>query len=65
MLRTTEFSSIFAEQEMDRRGKERQKKEVRSIQEELYQNYIENPQVYTPAQRDRGHEELEGPHTVL
>ena len=49
---------------MDRRGKERQKKEVRSMQEELYQNYVENPQVYRPAERDQI-EEIEGPQTVL
>ena len=36
MLKTTEFDSIFADQEMDRRGKEREKKEIRSMQEELY-----------------------------
>jgi len=64
MLKTSEFNSIFADQEMERRGKEREKKEVRNIQDELYHNYIENPQVYRPAERDTDVYE-EGPQTVL
>ena len=63
MLRTTEYHSIFAEQEINRRGQEREKKQNRSIQEQLYQNYVENPQIYRPAEKD--YEVTEGPQTVL
>lgn len=52
MLKTNEFHSIFAEQEIDRRGEERGKREARKIQEDLFKNYVENPQIYTPAERD-------------
>ena len=32
LLKTTEFDSIFSNQEMDRRGKEREKKQIKSMQ---------------------------------
>jgi hypothetical protein len=63
MLKTNEFDSIFSNQEFDRRGKEREKKEIRTMQEQLYQNYVENPQLYRPAERDI--DVSAGPHTIL
>lgn len=63
-LPSSEFASIFSEEEVRLRDAAREKREAKKIQEQLYEQYIEQVNMYQPAERDAGHSE-ERPHTIL